>query len=82
MIRTAEFIKSVADIKTYKEECLRFSCPEICVAGRSNVGKSSFINMLTGRKKLAKTSSTPGRTRLLNLFDIEGGRFVLVALPG
>ena len=82
MIRTAEFIKSVADIKTYKEESLRFSCPEICVAGRSNVGKSSFINMLTGRKKLAKTSSTPGRTRLLNLFDIDGGRFVLVDLPG
>ncbi|MBQ7227438.1 MAG: YihA family ribosome biogenesis GTP-binding protein [Clostridia bacterium] len=82
MIKNAKFIKSFADLKTYKEESEKYTCPEICVAGRSNVGKSSFINMLTARKKLAKTSSTPGRTRLLNLFDIDDGKFVLVDLPG
>lgn len=82
MINEARFIKSFADLKTYAEESAKYSCPEICVAGRSNVGKSSFINMLTARRKLAKTSSTPGRTRLLNLFDIDNGKFVLVDLPG
>lgn len=82
MIKNAKFIKSVADLDTYLTESESYSCPEICVAGRSNVGKSSFINMLTGRRKLAKTSSTPGRTRLLNLFDIDDGRFILVDLPG
>ncbi len=79
---TGIFIKSIADLATYEKESANYVCPEICVAGRSNVGKSSFINMLTCRKKLAKTSATPGRTRLLNLFDIDGGRFVLVDLPG
>lgn len=79
---TGTFIKSIADLSVYERESKAYECPEICVAGRSNVGKSSFINMLTCRKKLAKTSTTPGRTRLLNLFDIDGGRFVLVDLPG
>lgn len=82
MIKNAAFIKSLADLNTYLAESEKYTCPEICVAGRSNVGKSSFINMLTGRRKLAKTSSTPGRTRLLNLFDIDDGRFILVDLPG
>lgn len=82
MIKSAQFIKSLADLKVYKAESANYNCPEICIAGRSNVGKSSFINMLTGRKKLAKTSSTPGRTRLLNLFDINNGEYVLVDLPG
>lgn len=79
---TGTFIKSIADLSVYERESKAYECPEICVAGRSNVGKSSFINMLTCRRKLAKTSATPGRTRLLNLFDIDGGRFVLVDLPG
>ena len=78
MIKSAKFIKSIADIRSYREFSLAGSAPEICVVGRSNVGKSSFINFLTRRKKLAKTSSTPGRTRLINLFDIDEGRFVLV----
>ena len=82
MIKNARFVTSLADLGKYLEESAKYTCPEICVAGRSNVGKSSFINMLTGRRKLAKTSSTPGRTRLLNLFDIDDGRFVLVDLPG
>lgn len=55
--------------------------PEIAFAGRSNVGKSSLLNALTGRKTLARTSNTPGRTRELNFFDL-GGRLVLVDLPG
>ena len=55
--------------------------PEVAFAGRSNVGKSSMVNALTGRKTLARTSNTPGRTRLLNFFDL-GGRLTLVDLPG
>ena len=55
--------------------------PEVAFAGRSNVGKSSLVNALTGRKTLARTSNTPGRTQLLNFFDL-GGRLILVDLPG
>lgn len=55
--------------------------PEICFAGRSNVGKSSLINALAGRKGLARASNTPGRTQELNFFDL-GGRMWLVDLPG
>lgn len=55
--------------------------PEIAFAGRSNVGKSSLINALTGRKTLARTSNTPGRTRELNFFAFDG-RLRLVDLPG
>ncbi len=55
--------------------------PEVAFAGRSNVGKSSLVNALTGRKTLARTSNTPGRTRQLNFFDL-GGRMLLVDLPG
>jgi GTP-binding protein len=55
--------------------------PEIAFAGRSNAGKSSLINAIAGRKDLARTSNTPGRTRELNFFDI-GGRLALVDMPG
>ena len=55
--------------------------PEIGFAGRSNVGKSSLLNALTGRKSLARVSGTPGATRQLNFFDL-GGRAYLVDLPG
>jgi GTP-binding protein len=57
------------------------SLTEVAVAGRSNVGKSSFLNALTGRRALARTSSTPGRTQQINFFDL-GGRLMLVDLPG
>lgn len=55
--------------------------PEVAFAGRSNVGKSSLINALTGRNSLARTSNTPGRTQQLNFFDL-GHRLMLVDLPG
>lgn len=55
--------------------------PEVAFAGRSNVGKSSLVNALTGRKTLANVSRTPGRTQQLNFFDL-GGRLLLVDLPG
>lgn len=75
-IKDAVFITSVASVdKLYKTDK-----PIIAVAGKSNVGKSSLINMLANKKKLAKTSTTPGRTRLINYFDF--GDFVLADLPG
>ena len=55
--------------------------PEIAFAGRSNVGKSSLVNALTGRKTLARVSNTPGRTREINFFSL-GGRLMLADLPG
>jgi GTP-binding protein len=55
--------------------------PEIAFIGRSNVGKSSLVNALTGRRALARTSSNPGRTRQINFFDLAG-RLALVDLPG
>lgn len=55
---------------------------EIAVVGRSNAGKSSFINYLADNGKLAKTSSTPGRTRLINYFEVNSGEFFFVDLPG
>lgn len=55
---------------------------EVCFAGRSNVGKSSLINALTGRKGLARASNTPGRTQEINFFSLDGGSHYLVDLPG
>ena len=75
-INNATFITSVANSKNY----YKTDKPIIAVAGKSNVGKSSLINMLANQKKLAKTSVTPGRTRLINYFDF--GSFVLADLPG
>lgn len=78
MIKSAVFITSVGNVNSI----LAQDKAEIAVAGKSNVGKSSFINFICNNKKLAKTSKEPGRTRLLNYFDIDGGRFCLVDLPG
>ncbi len=72
-----EFVKSVTALDQLPE----LELPEIALAGRSNVGKSSFINTLFNRKGLAKTSSTPGKTRTLNYYNIEN-KFYLVDLPG
>ncbi len=78
VIKNARFIKSLSRVTS---DYSGFGVPEIAVVGRSNVGKSSFINMLANQKKLAKTSSTPGRTRLVNFFMFNED-FVLVDLPG
>ena len=75
-IKTATFIKSSSDISNF----LVSDKPQIAVAGKSNVGKSSFINFLANHSKLARTSNTPGRTRLVNYFDF--GDFILTDLPG
>lgn len=56
--------------------------PEVALCGRSNVGKSSLMNALTGQKALARVSHTPGRTRQLNFFDLADGRLTLVDMPG
>ena len=80
-IKSAEFIKSAAK----KEQFLEEGISEFAFVGRSNCGKSSLINMLCLRKKLAKTSQTPGHTKLVNYFLINKGekkQFVLVDLPG
>ena len=63
------------------EEAARSPWPQVAVAGKSNVGKSSLLNLLFGRRGLARTSSTPGRTQTLNLYVVDE-RFVLVDLPG
>ncbi len=81
-VKSAKFIVSCSSAKQYVSEANKSAAPEICVVGRSNVGKSSFINALTGNGKLARTSSTPGRTRLINLFDVNSSLFTLVDLPG
>lgn len=82
IVKSAKFLISVSSAQGYTLIEGQYPYKEICVVGRSNVGKSSFINMLAGQKKLAKTSSTPGRTRLVNLFSFNDGEFMLVDLPG
>lgn len=76
-IKTAEFLKSSSKL----EECPDEKLPEFAFIGRSNVGKSTLINMLTDQKKLAKTSAVPGKTQLINHFLINEA-WHLVDLPG
>ncbi len=73
----AEFYKSVHTLSQLPET----NKPEIILCGRSNVGKSSFLNSLFNRKNLAQTSSTPGKTRSINYYDVDG-KFFFVDLPG
>jgi GTP-binding protein len=77
IITDAQFVVSNTDYL----QCPKPDIPEYAFIGRSNVGKSSLINMLTGRKNLAKTSNTPGKTRLINHFIINNNWY-LVDLPG
>lgn len=76
-VKSAEFVKSAIDPSQYPEDML----PEVAFVGRSNVGKSSLINTLVNRKRLAKTSNTPGRTQLINFFLVNDKVF-FVDLPG
>lgn len=77
VINKAEFVTSVAPGGAYPAPLES----EIAIVGKSNVGKSSLINKLTNNRKLAKTSATPGKTRLINFFKLNGS-FFLVDLPG
>lgn len=74
---SAKFITSATSL----ESCPELELPEYAFIGRSNVGKSSLLNMLTGEKGLAKVSATPGHTQLINFFSVRGG-WTLVDLPG
>src|SRR5271165_3859188 len=75
--REARFVAGASTAVALPSDTL----PEIAFAGRSNVGKSSLVNALTGRRTLARTSNTPGRTRQINFFDLDA-RLMLVDLPG
>ena len=79
-IKSAKFLISSPNLKL----CPDLAMNEFALLGRSNVGKSTFINTLTNQLKLAKTSNTPGKTRLINLFEIQTDKtpFVLADLPG
>jgi len=76
MIKQAQYIKSITDLKDGLHDL-----PSILLLGRSNVGKSSFINALTNRKNLARVSNTPGKTITLNFYNLENS-FYLVDAPG
>jgi GTP-binding protein len=78
VIRSLEFIGGMASVAGWRPES---SLPEIAFAGRSNVGKSSLLNRLIHRKKMARVSNTPGRTREVNFFRVNDA-FILVDLPG
>lgn len=74
----AELLKTAVTESQYPDTLV----PEIALVGRSNVGKSSLINCLTNRNKLARTSSTPGKTATINFYSIDKDRYRLVDLPG
>lgn len=77
-IKQAQFITSAVEEKQWpKDQIIEF-----CFVGRSNVGKSTFINTLTNQKKLARISQTPGKTQVLNFFSINNDQFRFVDVPG
>lgn len=78
VVRSLEFLGGMAAVDGWRPDA---KLPEVAFAGRSNVGKSSLINKLIKRKKLARVSNTPGRTREINFFEVNG-QFVLADLPG
>ena len=77
IIKNPQFTISAVNPKQYPNDGL----PEIVLVGKSNVGKSSFVNTLTNRKKLARTSSEPGKTRQINFYNMDN-KFYFVDLPG
>lgn len=80
-IGSVEFVGAIAEPAEAAERSAALILPQVAIAGRSNVGKSSLLNRLVGRKRLARTSKRPGRTREINLFQVDD-RFLLVDLPG
>ena len=76
-VKRADFITSMKDYGEFATK----GCPEVAFAGKSNVGKSSMINKLTNRGKLARTSATPGKTRLINVYQVNG-EINFIDLPG
>lgn len=78
MNRTVQIVKTAF----LPEQMEGLTLPQVALAGRSNVGKSSLINCLAGRRQLAKTSSTPGKTRSINYYEVAPGNYYLVDLPG
>ena len=77
LVKRADFITSMKDYGEFATK----GCPEVAFAGKSNVGKSSMINKLTNRNKLARTSATPGKTRLINVYQINS-EINFIDLPG
>ncbi len=77
IIKNAKFLISAQKLS----QCPNLGLPEVALLGRSNVGKSSFINAITNNSKLAKTSNKPGKTRLINLFNFDS-RYIVADLPG
>ena len=77
IVKRADFITSMRDYGDFATK----GCPEVAFAGKSNVGKSSMINRLTNRNKLARISQTPGKTRLINVYHVNG-EINLIDLPG
>ncbi|MDR1042912.1 MAG: ribosome biogenesis GTP-binding protein YihA/YsxC [Clostridiales Family XIII bacterium] len=77
-ITSAELLAVAVEKSQYPRE----GPPEIAFAGRSNVGKSSLLNLLTGRKALARVSGSPGKTRTINFYGVNGDKFRIVDLPG
>ena len=77
-IKKAELLATVVRVDQYPPE----GPPEIAFAGRSNVGKSSLINLITNRRHLARTSGSPGKTRTINFYAMNGDEFRIVDLPG
>jgi len=81
-IPTLELERTIYLLNQLEEQIAEVGAPQIALAGRSNVGKSSLINCLGNRKKLAKISSTPGKTQSLNFYKVNPWDFYLVDLPG
>ncbi len=78
MLKNVKYLLTTHDMKLMPQD----EVPEIVIVGKSNVGKSTFINTVTNHKGLAHTSSKPGKTRAISFFDVENNKFRMVDIPG